>query len=222
MSKIIVCFVVALLSHVECKPYSSPKPYPDPQRQCRTGHCNVNPALRYDSSFYPSANQLQRVGVYPGCDTDDSDEVEENPPPLLLNPVMDCNENALPVSVCVQLPPKTALKLPKYVLQQIVFALTKDDNALDVLPEITFVPCVQTTAQPDQTTTVLPLTHPPPPVPQPAPVVYPGYPMIPATTLAPASPVVYPPPISSLSQPYKPSKYCGSCRSSLTPRYNKS
>ncbi|XP_021695232.1 non-classical arabinogalactan protein 31-like [Aedes aegypti] len=219
MFKIIVCIVLALFSHAECKPYSSPKPYPDPQRQCRTGHCNVNPSLRYDSSFYPSANQLQRVGVYPGCDADDSDEVEESQPPPQMPP-SEPSDNSLPVSVCVQLPPKTALKLPKCVLQQIVYALTKDDNALEPQPETTVAPCTQTTTPPPQTTTA-PCTQPPPVLP-PAPIVYPGYPIMPSLKTTTASPVVYPPPISALKQPYKPSSYCGSCRSSLTPRYNKS
>lgn len=224
MFKIIVCIVVALLSHAECKPYSSPKPYPDPQRQCRTGHCNVNPSLRYDSSYYPSANQLQRVGVYPGCDADDSDEVEDNQPPQPMPP-SDSSDSELPVSVCVQLPPRTALKLPKCVLQQIVYALTKDDNAVEPLPGTTVAPCAQTTTPPPppctETTPAPPCTQPPPVLP-PGPIAYPGYPMNPAVKSTTASPVVYPPPISALKQPYKPSSFCGSCRSSLTPRYNKS
>lgn len=43
--------------------------------------------------------------------------------------LIPCGENNdLPVSICVQLPPKTPLNLPKDILQQIVYALTNGDN----------------------------------------------------------------------------------------------
>ncbi|XP_065076256.1 ESX-1 secretion-associated protein EspI-like [Ochlerotatus camptorhynchus] len=203
MLKLFVCIVVAFISQAECKPYSKPNPYPGPQRQCRTAHCNVNPALR-NEGLYPSTNQLQRVGVYPGCNADNSHEYEENhPPPPPAPPAEKCDKS-LPVSVCVQIPPETALKLPKCVLQQIVYALTRNDDAPEhtpVEPPCTQSPCTQS-----------PCTQSPPPCTQTTPLPTPT----PTTTTA--APVAYP----SLNYPFRPSGYCGSCRSSLTPRYNQS
>lgn len=56
--------------------------------------------------------------------------------------LIPCEENNdLPVSICVQLPPKTPLNLPKDVLQQIVYALTNGENdELPVQPATSGVP----------------------------------------------------------------------------------
>ncbi|XP_039443284.1 uncharacterized protein LOC120423509 [Culex pipiens pallens] len=130
------------VGQVESNSYSS---YSAPQRPCSGGSfCGGHPNSLPFEPRYPSV----RVGVSPGYPGEseggnyESNEAPENnysgpskevgplyPPPPPPPPAND--ENQLPVSVCVQLPPKTPLKLSKSILQQIIFSLTEGNQDVD-------------------------------------------------------------------------------------------
>lgn len=128
------------VGQVESNSYSS---YSAPQRPCSGGSfCGGHPNALPFEPRYPSV----RVGVspgYPGESEGGNYESSEAPEsnyggpskevgPLCPPPPPPANdENQLPVSVCVQLPPKTPLKLSKSILQQIIFSLTESNQDVD-------------------------------------------------------------------------------------------
>ncbi|XP_038117150.1 extensin-like [Culex quinquefasciatus] len=128
------------VGQVESNSYSS---YSAPQKPCSGGSfCGGHPNSLPFEPRYPSI----RVGVspgYPGESEGGNYESNEAPEssyggpskevgPLCPQPPPPANdENQLPVSVCVQLPPKTPLKLSKSILQQIIFSLTESRQDVD-------------------------------------------------------------------------------------------
>ncbi|KAL1392762.1 hypothetical protein pipiens_012250 [Culex pipiens pipiens] len=128
------------VGQVESNSYSS---YSAPQKPCSGGSfCGGHPNSLPFEPRYPSV----RVGVspgYPGESEGGNYESNEAPEssyggpskevgPLCPQPPPPANdENQLPVSVCVQLPPKTPLKLSKSILQQIIFSLTESRQDVD-------------------------------------------------------------------------------------------
>ncbi|XP_055604351.1 uncharacterized protein LOC129752601 [Uranotaenia lowii] len=240
-------FVILVVAITVFSDQSEGTPYAVPQRPC-TGDsfCGGPP-----NSFLP--RYPSRVGVSPAGPAvpipadhdDDSIEFPEPEPPKPAAQVGPADENPLlPVSVCVQLPPKTPLKFSKSILQQIIYSLTDGSQDVEVPAQVT-ISTVPPTLPPQPIYPPLPvypkapvIAHakaaaPAVPVPVPVDVVIPTpepYTVAPETVPPTLAPVYsqtprYPTnneiPKPIYSAPSRPSCYGqGSCRSDMPPRYN--